>query len=355
MSHIQYTISRSGTYYYNRRVPSYAVEAYGTHIRQALSSCPIEAEAYSTRLSNVLEASWATHKTTTPINIPAVVESFKPKSYLLSEMAEEYLSLRKIDAAPPKLALETFIRLAGDRDVVSYTRDDAKLFVDALLSLGNKTATIRRRINCISAVLNYAYAELDVDKRNPFSRLFIKGEGQDAYKRGTFTLDQLKQGYEHALSSGSQVKLLMPLLGETGCRLAEIVGLELNDVDMTENLIHIRPNRIRRLKTSNSTRTLPLVGYAKEAMLLTLQDADDHCLYPRYLKDRTCRATHASNALGKWLNKDFEMTAHSLRHTFQGSPQSLWMPIRTYRPNWWVVIDWDYWIEVWAGLRVGCS
>ena len=52
-------------------------------------------------------------------------------------------------------------------------------------------------------------------------------------------------------------------------------------------------------------------------MLLALQHADDHCLYPRYLKDGTCRATHASNALGKWLKKDFGMTAHSLRHTFR--------------------------------------
>lgn len=232
-------------------------------------------------------------------------------------MAEEYLSVRKIDLVPPKVALDVFIGVAGDRDIASYNRDDAKLFVDALLSLGNKTATIRRRINCISAILNYAYAELDVDKRNPFSRLFIKGEGQDAHKRGIFTLDQLKQGYEHALSSRSQVKLLMPLLGETGCRLAEIVGLELDDIDMTEEVIQIRPNNIRRLKTSNSTRTLPLVGYAKEAMLLALQNADDHCLYPRYLKEGTCRATHASNALGKWLKGDFGLTAHSLRHTFR--------------------------------------
>ena len=317
MSHIQYTISRSGTYYYNRRVPSHAVPAYGTHIRQALSACPVEAEAYATRLSNVLEASWAAHKTTTPINIPAVVNSFKPKAYLLSEMAEEYISLKKIDRASPNLSLASFIELAGDRDVTSYVRDDAKLFVNDLQRHGNKTATIRRKVNSICAILNYAYAELDVDKRNPFSRLFIKGEGQDANKRGTFTLDQLKRGYDHALSSGSQVKLLMPLLGETGCRLAEIVGLELDDIDMTESLIHIRPNRIRRLKTSNSTKTLPLVGYAKEAMLLALQHADDHCLYPRYLKDGTCRATHASNALGKWLKKDFGMTAHSLRHTFR--------------------------------------
>jgi integrase len=317
MSHIQYTISRSGTYYYNRRVPSHAVPAYGTHIRQALSACPVEAEAYATRLSNVLEASWAAHKTTTPINIPAVVNSFKPKAYLLSEMAEEYISLKKIDRASPNLSLASFIELAGDRDVTSYVRDDAKLFVNDLQRHGNKTATIRRKVNSICAILNYAYAELDVDKRNPFSRLFIKGEGQDANKRGTFTLDQLKRGYDHALSSGSQVKLLMPLLGETGCRLAEIVGLELDDIDMTESLIHIRPNRIRRLKTSNSTKTLPLVGYAKEAMLLALQHADDHCLYPRYLKDGTCRATHASNALGKWLKNDFGMTAHSLRHTFR--------------------------------------
>jgi integrase len=232
-------------------------------------------------------------------------------------MAEEYISLKKIDRASPNLSLASFIELAGDRDVTSYVRDDAKLFVNDLQRHGNKTATIRRKVNSICAILNYAYAELDVDKRNPFSRLCIKGEGQDANKRGTFTLDQLKRGYDHALSSGSQVKLLMPLLGETGCRLAEIVGLELDDIDMTESLIHIRPNRIRRLKTSNSTKTLPLVGYAKEAMLLALQHADDHCLYPRYLKDGTCRATHASNALGKWLKNDFGMTDHSLRHTFR--------------------------------------
>ena len=119
VSHIRYTVRRSGTYYYNRRVPSHAVPVYGTHIRQALSACPNEAEAYASRLNSALEASWAGHKSTKPINIAAIVDSFKPKSHLLSEMADEYLSLRKIDTAPPKLALKTFILLAGDRDVVS--------------------------------------------------------------------------------------------------------------------------------------------------------------------------------------------------------------------------------------------
>ena len=135
-------------------------------------------------------------------------------------MAEEDLPVRKIDLVPPSAALNVLIELAGDRDIASYNRDDAKLLIDQLQKQGNKTATIRCRINSLLAILNYACAELDVDKRNPFSRLFIKGEGQDAHKRRTFTLDQLKKSYVHALSSGSQIKLLMPLLGETGCRLA---------------------------------------------------------------------------------------------------------------------------------------
>ena len=255
MSHIPYTLCRSGTYYYNRRVPKHAVKAYGPFIRQALSKCPEEAEAYAKRLGNVLEGSWSDTTDIIPIDVIAVVTSFKPRPSLLSDYVSEYLSLRSVHHKPIKVSVDPFISLAGDRDVSQYTREDAKLFVCHLEKKGNKTATIRRRINSLSAILNYAYAELDLDKRNPFSRLFIKGEGEDCHKRGTFTNEQLKWGYDKALASRSQIKLLMPLLGETGCRLAEIVGLKLEDIDLENDLIHIRPNSARRLKTRSSQRT----------------------------------------------------------------------------------------------------
>ena len=58
----------------------------------------------------------------------------------------------------------------------------------------------------------------------------------------------------------------MPLLGETGCRLAEIVELRIEDIELQYDLIHIRPNSAHRLKTRNSERTLPLVCYARLAM-----------------------------------------------------------------------------------------
>ena len=137
-------------------------------------------------------------------------------------------------------------------------------------------------------------------------------------ERGTFTIEQLRLGYDKALASGSQIKLLMPLLGETGCRLAEIVGLKLEDIDLENDLIHIRPNSARRLKTRSSQRTLPLVGHAKLAMEQALKQADDTYLLPRYIRDGKCYATHASNALNKWLKKDFDrLAAHCLRHTFR--------------------------------------
>ena len=132
MSHIQYTICRSGTYYYNRRVPIHAVKTYGPFVRQALSQCPVEAAAYSKRLSNVLEGSWSGTTETTLVDIESIMQSFTPQSFLLSQIAEEYLTLRDINQKPPRVALAVFISLAGDRDVSQYTREDAKLFCSSL-------------------------------------------------------------------------------------------------------------------------------------------------------------------------------------------------------------------------------
>ena len=120
----------------------------------------------------------------------------------------------------------------------------------------------------------------------------------------------------------------MPLLGETGCRLAEIVGLRLDDIDLENELIHIRPNSARRLKNKTSERVLPLVGYAKLAMEQALIQADDQWLFPQYIKAGHCYATHASNAVNKWLKQDFGgLTAHSLRHTFRDRLRAVECPM----------------------------
>ena len=58
------------------------------------------------------------------------------------------------------------------------------------------------------------------------------------------------------------------------------------------------------------------------------KQADDTYLFPRYIRDEKCYATHASNALNKWLKKDFDgLTAHCLRHTFRDRLRSVECPM----------------------------
>ena len=316
MTHMKYTIQRGNVTYYNCRVPLHAVNLYGSHVRHALSSEVVTAAAYARRLTDLLDEIWSLPKVTY-IDLSVVIAGFAPKKNLLSEVVDEYLMTRDIDPSACTVATRTLIKLVGDRDVASYTRDDAKLLMQTLQLQGNKTATVRRKTSVLAAIFNHAYAEFEVNKRNPFARLHIPHEGKDASKRGTFTMEQLKQGYQHAITSGSHVQLLMPLLGETGCRIAEIAGLELNDIDMHAETIKIRPNSIRRLKTRTSNRVIPLVGYAKKAMTTALKQASEQYLYPQYVQHGICSATVVSNALGFWMKKEFGLTSHSLRHTFR--------------------------------------
>ena len=107
-------------------MPKHAVQAYGSFIRQALSKCPEEAEAYAKRLGDVTEGSWSNTTDIIPIDVIAFVTSFKPRPSLLSDYVSEYLSLRSVHHKPIKVAVDPFISLAGDRDVSRYTREDAK-------------------------------------------------------------------------------------------------------------------------------------------------------------------------------------------------------------------------------------
>jgi len=59
-----------------------------------------------------------------------------------------------------------------------------------------------------------------------------------------------------------------------------------------------------------------------------LTHSDDQYLFPRYIRDGKCYATHASNSLNKWLKKDFGgLTAHCLRHTFRDRLRAVECPI----------------------------
>ena len=323
---IPHTVIRGRTYYFQMRVPKRHQQLYGQSIRARLSECEEEAAILATHLYNVLKQSFRSNSQI-KVCIDQALSSIRPVETTFAAIAEEYVSTRQVDHKSSMVAVRALLTVAGDREVQSYKRDDARALLAYLQSVGNKTATIRRRFNTISAIMNYAYQELEIDRRNPFSKMTIVGEGLDADKRGTFTLEQLIDGYGQALVSSSNVQLLFPILGETGCRLAEVVGLKVEDVDLIERVLHIRPNEKRRLKTAGSERSLPLTTTAALALEKALAWSDGEWLFPRYIKDDGCYATHASNALAKWTKRRWGMTAHSLRHTMRDRLRAAEVPL----------------------------
>jgi integrase len=71
----------------------------------------------------------------------------------------------------------------------------------------------------------------------------------------------------------------------TGARSSEVLGLRVGDVNLTRNVIHIRPHQHRRLKTATSHRTVPLMPQLREILsryLFAAGDApaDDALLFP---------------------------------------------------------------------------
>ena len=99
------------------------------------------------------------------------------------------------------------------------------------------------------------------------------------------------------------------------------------DIDLNKRFLHIRHNDKRRLKTTGSERSLPLPLTAYLALTKALEYSNEEWLYPRYIKEDGCYATHASNALAKWTKRRWGMTTHSLRHTFRDRLRAAEVPL----------------------------
>jgi integrase len=95
---------------------------------------------------------------------------------------------------------------------------------------------------------------------------------------------------------------IIRLLACTGARLAEISGLEVQDIDLQEMTINICFNVTRRLKNNQSVRTVPVVDErAIEALRVKVAgNGLTDAVFPRYGRDGG--RDSASAALSKWAD-----------------------------------------------------
>ncbi len=328
---LRHTFRRGTTFYYNRRVPKGVDDAFGCSVVRLNLGCdPEKALQLSEALTDKLDELWSSPRVV-PVDLNQLHLGLLPQRFDLLSCLDAYLEVRDICEKPVRLAVRALTHVAGNKEITDYTRTEAKQLIHTLTKKGNKSATVRRRLQSLHAVFEFGFHELEIDKRNPFARLMIPREGRDVTKRGVFRDDQLQKLYSAALASGKDTRLILPILGETGARLAEIVGLRWEDVNLDDGVVRIVPHPYRGLKTRGSEREVPLVGDALRAMLALANNRDGgDFVFSRWLRPEGFASTHASNTLNQFLSSRYAgLTCHCFRHTMRdrlrnaGAPMEL--------------------------------
>lgn len=166
-------------------------------------------------------------------------------------------------------------RKEEDRHLTGYeTIEHAKRLG---LPCGFAAGTIERHINTISTLLHHARTEGNVGDFVPNLRGLIPEETRaPSEMRAVPTRDELERLFGHSLWQGcrSRGRRHLPgdlvlqdhhywinlLLAYTGARRSEIAGLLVEDFAEEDGIpyVHLRPNHLRGLKTSASSRRVPL-------------------------------------------------------------------------------------------------
>ncbi|MGR3621043.1 site-specific integrase [Pseudophaeobacter sp.] len=268
----------------------------------------------------------------------------KGPKHTLEDARRLYLSERIGGDRPKTVRLERIcaritdaLGPLNDFPLVDLKREHARSLRDAMLSATKKNgeplsvASVKRELNMVTAMVGLGIREFDLSDRlsNPFEKLDMPKATQVASARDdrdplpADVIKAMRTRLETSCKSPDLARIWHLLVG-TGCRLAEVSGLLVEDVVLEHEVPHliIRPNAVRSLKTRSSIRKVPIVSKALEAAREAVSEVkrrgDGPALFPTYAKPRG--ADGASQALMKHLRavtSNPRHTNHSLRHSMK--------------------------------------
>lgn len=166
-------------------------------------------------------------------------------------------------------AIDNFISVVKDKRLVDLNRKDGLAFRDywmKRLAAENKAPnTANKQFGFLQNMIRTALEHYQLDFVPIFSGLrFTEALKLPRIRFETnFIITKLLPA--DALPNLSEAGVaLIHLMADTGARPAELIGIDGCEVFLTHEVpyIHIKPNEHRDLKTLNSEREIPLVGYS---------------------------------------------------------------------------------------------
>jgi integrase len=226
------------------------------------------------------------------------------------------------------------------RLVTSVTSDEALHFRAWLRKEHPNSSTAEGYLRYPSAVFQHAIDKgqgLYIDSRlmrNPFYKLRNKKrEKKFSNKVWSFTPDEFARYEVAANEAEQQIRLLVLFQLYTGCRISDVAGLQVRDINLTENIptMYLRDNIIRRLDKGGLQANIPLVGPLLEELRIytpPTNATDPFLLRFGGLKSYRDRAQQeVSKVLKRAGVMRDGVKPHSARHTWQDRLDAARVPI----------------------------
>ena len=207
----------------------------------------------------------------------------------------------------------------GHDNLSMLKASDGGQFRDFLFERGMSSSSVKRIFSSVRAIVNLAIREYGIAVNNVFSGTYIPDD-EIKQKRQPIPMDVLVQIQAECQKLNDEPRWLIALISDTGMRLSEACGLLVSDIhlDTTEPYIDLVEHPWRRLKTGQSKRQIPLVGFSLWAARQISHVGSDFA-FPKYCGANECNANSASAALNKWLKPRVPdaCVVHSFRHSIR--------------------------------------
>jgi len=218
-------------------------------------------------------------------------------------------------------AVSCFIECCGDKSIDSISRADVNDIRDNLIESGLSSASVKRNISTLRALVWFACRELGLQPNPSFASVHLPKSDRDRPERIPIPLATIRNIQNECRQINDEARWLIALLSDTGMRLSEALGLQTSDISTQQGMpfLSIREHPWRPLKTGSSVRTIPLVGAALWASESLLTASKRGLLFPRYCDGKITKSNSASAALNKWLKPRVPQgcVVHSFRHSFR--------------------------------------
>jgi len=138
-----------------------------------------------------------------------------------------------------QLDLEQLLQFTEKYDLQEITRKSLRSFLASLSEKGLKAASINRKLTSIRSFYKYLCSQEVLDSNPAATLLYLKKEKKlPSYFRYEVILKALGLP-DTSTFEGLRDRVILEIFYSTGIRLRELVGIDLEDVDLTDDVLRV--------------------------------------------------------------------------------------------------------------------